>query len=61
MAIVSATPHRVSAGYHKVSELCELKEKWRIKVKVVRAWKMSAVATPNDPFAMQIVFVDEEP
>ncbi|KAJ1432398.1 Nucleic acid-binding, OB-fold [Sesbania bispinosa] len=50
----------VSAGFHSISSLCGRKENWRLKVKVMRVWNMSAIATPNDPFAMQILFLDEE-
>ncbi|KAJ1408091.1 hypothetical protein SESBI_23825 [Sesbania bispinosa] len=50
----------VSAGFHTVSKICSRKEKWRLKMKVVRVWIMAAVATPNDPFATHMLFVDEE-
>ncbi|KAJ1425432.1 Nucleic acid-binding, OB-fold, partial [Sesbania bispinosa] len=50
----------VSAGFHSISSLCGRKENWRLKVKVMRVWNMAAIATPNDPFAMQMLFLDEE-
>ncbi|KAJ1393448.1 Nucleic acid-binding, OB-fold [Sesbania bispinosa] len=50
----------VSNGFHSISRLCSRRENWRLIVKLVRAWNMCVVATPNDPFAMKMVFVDEE-
>ncbi|KAJ1399820.1 Fgenesh protein [Sesbania bispinosa] len=46
----------VSCGYHSVNNICS----WRLKVNLVRIWNMCVVATPDDPFATRMVFVDEE-
>ncbi|KAJ1411077.1 hypothetical protein SESBI_21434 [Sesbania bispinosa] len=54
MALVSTT------GYHSIDSLCGRRQNWRLKVKLVRKWNMAAVATPDDPYALQILFVDEE-
>ncbi|KAJ1390248.1 hypothetical protein SESBI_37610 [Sesbania bispinosa] len=50
----------VSAGFHKVADICGRREIWRPRRKLIRVWKMSAVATPDDPFAMHMLFVDQE-
>ncbi|KAJ1405824.1 hypothetical protein SESBI_25589 [Sesbania bispinosa] len=50
----------VSVGFHKVAILCGRRENWRLQVKLIRLWKMSAVATPDGPFAMHMLFVDQE-
>ncbi|KAJ1427593.1 hypothetical protein SESBI_09478 [Sesbania bispinosa] len=46
--------------FHPISSLCERRQNWRLRVKLVRLWKMTSVANPNDPYATQMVFVDEE-
>ncbi|KAJ1403513.1 hypothetical protein SESBI_27221 [Sesbania bispinosa] len=43
----------VSGVFHTVRNVCGRRENWRLKMKVVRVWPMCAVATPNDPFALQ--------
>ncbi|KAJ1425376.1 hypothetical protein SESBI_11087 [Sesbania bispinosa] len=50
----------VPAGFHTINSLCGRRQIWRLRVKVVRLWNMCVVATPNDPFAMQVLLVDEE-
>ncbi|KAJ1422567.1 Nucleic acid-binding, OB-fold [Sesbania bispinosa] len=50
----------VSIGFHKVVDLCGRRESWRLRMKLIRVWKMSAVATPDDPFVMHMLFVDQE-
>ncbi|KAJ1407835.1 Nucleic acid-binding, OB-fold [Sesbania bispinosa] len=50
----------VSCGYHYVNSICGIRNSWRLKVRLIRIWNMCAVATPGDPFATQMVFVDEE-
>ncbi|KAJ1389659.1 hypothetical protein SESBI_38103 [Sesbania bispinosa] len=50
----------VSVGFHKVANLCGRRESWRLRLKLIRLWKMSAVATPDDPFALHMLFVDQE-
>ncbi|KAJ1400508.1 hypothetical protein SESBI_29493 [Sesbania bispinosa] len=50
----------VSVAFHKINSICERRQNWRLRVKLVRVWSMCAVATPSDPYAMQMVFVDEE-
>ncbi|KAJ1391698.1 Nucleic acid-binding, OB-fold [Sesbania bispinosa] len=50
----------VSVGFHTIQSLCGRRQNWRLKVKLVRIWSMAAVATPDDPYAMQMLFVDEE-
>ncbi|KAJ1384670.1 Nucleic acid-binding, OB-fold, partial [Sesbania bispinosa] len=50
----------VSVGFHKVADLCGRRENWRLCVKLIRLWKMSAVATRDDPFAMHMLFVDQQ-
>ncbi|KAJ1390338.1 hypothetical protein SESBI_37553 [Sesbania bispinosa] len=50
----------VSAGFHKVADICGRRESWRLRLKLIRVWKMSAVATPDDLFAMHMLFVDQE-
>ncbi|KAJ1426332.1 hypothetical protein SESBI_10350 [Sesbania bispinosa] len=50
----------VSSVFHKISSICGRRQNWRLKAKLVRVWNMCAVATPHDPYAMQMVFVDEE-
>ncbi|KAJ1376758.1 hypothetical protein SESBI_49607 [Sesbania bispinosa] len=50
----------VPATFHKINSICGRRQNWRLKVKLVRVWNMCVVATPNDPYAMQMVFVDEE-
>ncbi|KAJ1429769.1 Nucleic acid-binding, OB-fold [Sesbania bispinosa] len=50
----------VSTGYHAVKTICGRRQSWRLKVKLVRIWNMCALATPEDPFATEMVLVDEE-
>ncbi|KAJ1414961.1 hypothetical protein SESBI_18473 [Sesbania bispinosa] len=50
----------VSAGFHSISNVCGRKESWRLKVKVIRVWNMCAIATPDDPYALQMLLLDEE-
>ncbi|KAJ1430136.1 hypothetical protein SESBI_07920 [Sesbania bispinosa] len=50
----------VSGLFHSVSNLCGRRENWRLRVKLVRKWNMCVVASPNDPYALQMVFVDEQ-
>ncbi|KAJ1436553.1 Nucleic acid-binding, OB-fold [Sesbania bispinosa] len=50
----------VSAAFHKINSICGRRQNWHLKVKLVRAWNMCVVATPCDPYAIQMVFVDEE-
>ncbi|KAJ1380427.1 Nucleic acid-binding, OB-fold [Sesbania bispinosa] len=50
----------VSAGYHIIESLCGRRQNWRLKVKLVRMWNMASVATLDDPYALQISFVDEK-
>ncbi|KAJ1407467.1 Nucleic acid-binding, OB-fold [Sesbania bispinosa] len=46
--------------FYPISSLCGRRQNWRLRVKLVRLWKMTFVANPNDPYATQMVFVDEE-
>ncbi|KAJ1377136.1 Nucleic acid-binding, OB-fold [Sesbania bispinosa] len=50
----------VSLGFHAIKNICGRRENWRLKVKLVRCWNMRAVATLDDPYAMKMLFVDEE-
>ncbi|KAJ1392343.1 hypothetical protein SESBI_35888 [Sesbania bispinosa] len=50
----------VSAGFHPISNVCGRRESWRLKVKVIRVWNMAAIATPHDPYALQMLLLDEE-
>ncbi|KAJ1434114.1 hypothetical protein SESBI_05680 [Sesbania bispinosa] len=50
----------VPACVHNIKSLCGWKENWRLVVKLVRVWKMSSVAAPHDPYATQMVFLDQE-
>ncbi|KAJ1377418.1 hypothetical protein SESBI_48918 [Sesbania bispinosa] len=50
----------VSCGFHGVKSLCGIRNPWRVKVKLVRIWNRCAVATLDDPFATQMLLVDEE-
>ncbi|KAJ1421231.1 Nucleic acid-binding, OB-fold [Sesbania bispinosa] len=50
----------VPGHFHMVTNLCGRRENWRLRLKLVRVWNMSTVAKPNDPFATQMVFIDEE-
>ncbi|KAJ1403296.1 hypothetical protein SESBI_27444 [Sesbania bispinosa] len=50
----------VSGVFHTVKNVCGRRENWRLKMKVVRVWPMCVVTTPNDPFALQVLFVDGE-
>ncbi|KAJ1434120.1 Nucleic acid-binding, OB-fold [Sesbania bispinosa] len=46
----------VSVGFHKVSDLGGRRENRRLRMKLIRVWKMSAVATTsNDPFALHML------
>ncbi|KAJ1389294.1 Nucleic acid-binding, OB-fold [Sesbania bispinosa] len=49
----------VSTGYHAIKNLCGRRESWRLKVKLVRIWNMCALATPEEPFALQMVLFDD--
>ncbi|KAJ1375851.1 hypothetical protein SESBI_50551, partial [Sesbania bispinosa] len=46
--------------FHPIKSLCGLRQNWRLRVKLVRVWNMTYVANPNDPYARQMVFIDEE-
>ncbi|KAJ1380259.1 hypothetical protein SESBI_46154 [Sesbania bispinosa] len=46
--------------YHSIKSLCGMRQNWRLRVKLVRVWNMTSVAKPNDPYARQMVFIDEE-
>ncbi|KAJ1386662.1 hypothetical protein SESBI_40587 [Sesbania bispinosa] len=50
----------VLTGYHAIKNLCGRRERWRLKVKVVRIWNNCALATPDEPFAIQMVLLDED-
>ncbi|KAJ1399209.1 Nucleic acid-binding, OB-fold [Sesbania bispinosa] len=50
----------VSTGFHKVADFCGRRESWRLRLKLIRVWKISAVATPDNPFVMHMLFVDQE-
>ncbi|KAJ1436757.1 hypothetical protein SESBI_04066 [Sesbania bispinosa] len=50
----------VPVGFHKINNVCERRENWRLIVKLVRVWNMCSIATPNYPYATEMVFVDEE-
>ncbi|KAJ1395049.1 hypothetical protein SESBI_33672 [Sesbania bispinosa] len=50
----------VPAHFHAIRRISGRRESWRLRVKVVRLWNMAPVAKPNDPFATQMVLVDEE-
>ncbi|KAJ1441611.1 hypothetical protein SESBI_01233 [Sesbania bispinosa] len=50
----------VPGGFHLIKNLCGRRENWRLMVKLVRFWNMCSVATPNDPYALQMLFMDEE-
>ncbi|KAJ1430889.1 hypothetical protein SESBI_07480 [Sesbania bispinosa] len=56
MALVT----RVSNSFQSLKSLCSRRENWRLKLKLIRVWNMSIVATPNDPYAMKMLFLDEE-
>ncbi|KAJ1377590.1 hypothetical protein SESBI_48732, partial [Sesbania bispinosa] len=50
----------VPSHFHSIKSVCGIRQNWRLRVKLVRVLNMSSVATPNDPFATQMVFIDEE-
>ncbi|KAJ1407200.1 hypothetical protein SESBI_24521 [Sesbania bispinosa] len=50
----------VSGAFHMISSLCGRRQSWRLRVKLVRAWNMCSLAKPDDPFALEMVFIDEE-
>ncbi|KAJ1412213.1 Nucleic acid-binding, OB-fold [Sesbania bispinosa] len=50
----------VSGVFHVISSLCGRRQNWRLRVKLVRVWNMCSLARPNDPYALQMVFIDEE-
>ncbi|KAJ1375325.1 Nucleic acid-binding, OB-fold [Sesbania bispinosa] len=50
----------VPSHFHSIKSLCGLRQNWRLRVKLVRVWNMASIATPNDPFATQMVLIDEE-
>ncbi|KAJ1388558.1 Nucleic acid-binding, OB-fold [Sesbania bispinosa] len=50
----------VPGGIHFIKALCDRRENWRLMVKLVRCWNMCSVATPNESYALQMLFVDEE-
>ncbi|KAJ1429244.1 hypothetical protein SESBI_08600 [Sesbania bispinosa] len=50
----------VPGGIHLIKALCDRRENWRLMVKLVRCWNMCSVATPNESYALQMLFVDEE-
>ncbi|KAJ1408009.1 hypothetical protein SESBI_23863 [Sesbania bispinosa] len=46
--------------FHSIQNLCGHRKNWRLRVKLVRVWNMSSVATTNQPYGTQMVFVDKE-
>ncbi|KAJ1432543.1 Nucleic acid-binding, OB-fold [Sesbania bispinosa] len=50
----------VSGAFYMISSLCGRRQSWRLRVKLVRAWNMCSLAKPDDPFALEMVFIDEE-
>ncbi|XP_057425548.1 replication protein A 70 kDa DNA-binding subunit C-like [Lotus japonicus] len=50
----------LASNLNSVANLCNGRESWRIKVRVVRMWEMCPISEPGKPFAVQMVLIDAE-
>lgn len=50
----------LASNLNSVASLCNGRESWRIKVRVVRMWEMCPISEPGKPFAVQMVLIDAE-